>query len=321
MDYVRLVIGVDTLNLYTAAFAVPLFLWAARRWPVTRRSVRKELLIQAVLVLIASAISAAILFFLIREQVPARVRPVSFLTYRSAAIVPLIVGVAILCQAIELRARVQRDRLEAERLRTGLADARLATLTAQLRPHFLFNTLQNVSTLMHRDAVAADELLAHLGELLGASYRYADARTISLEQELQLVNDYVGIAKVRFADRFSFEATTDGAAGAAGIPPFLLQPLVENAIEHGLDERSAEVRIGVRAAVEADLLCIEISDNGRGLSRTSGGGNGIGLRNTRERLIQTFGDSASLSIGPGRQGGTRVLLRMPVQPPQPAGTG
>jgi LytS/YehU family sensor histidine kinase len=72
--------------------------------------------------------------------------------------------------------------------------------------------------------------------------------------------------------------------------------------------------------VEGDLLCVEISDNGRGLSRTSGSGNGIGLRNTQERLIQTFGDSATLSIGPGSDGGTRVLLRMPVQQPQPSGT-
>jgi sensor histidine kinase YesM len=294
--------------------SIPLFIWAARRWPVLRPVSRRAIAIQALLVLLVSAASIGALYGITRINMPRlRIMPFYFTFFRAAATVPMIVGVAILGQAIELRARVQRNALDAERLRARLADARLASLTAQLRPHFLFNTLQNVSTLMYQQPAAADALLGHLGQLLRASFRYADTRTIPLEEELRLVRDYVEIARVRHGERLHFELDFDGAAADAAVPPFLLQPIVENAIAHGFDHSERGVHITVRARSSAETLCISVSDSGRGAGEHTATGAGIGLRNTRERLTETFGASATLSLQPLPDGGTVVEVRMPLK--------
>jgi LytS/YehU family sensor histidine kinase len=300
--------------LYIAILAVPFFIWAARRWPAVRPLSRRGLAIQLLLILAVSATSVFVLYLVMRVG---RDMPVSLwfmFMSRAGPTLPIVTGVAMLGQAIELSAREQRVALESERLRARLADARLATLAAQLRPHFLFNTMQNVSTLMYQQPAAADALLAHLGELLRASYRYADTRTIELSEEIRLVGDYIEIARVRYGERLVFSLQVDDTAKKKPVPPFLLQPIVENAIEHGLDDDMPGVRIAVDARVKADTLCISVIDSGRGLSGEYTNGNGIGLRNTMERLTQTFGPEASLTMQPAASGGTVVDVRIPVAP-------
>ncbi len=305
-------VGPDTVNLYVAVLAVPFFVWAARRWPVARPVSRRNFLVQTLLILLVAGLGVVAFYLVVDGRNPGmRVMPVFFATYRAAATLPVIAGVAILGQAIELGTRAQRSALDAERLRARLADARLATLTAQLRPHFLFNTLQNVSTLMYERPADADALLAHLGELLRASFRFADTRTIPLHEELRLVRDYIEIARVRHGERLSFELDVEDAALAEAVPPFLLQPIVENAIEHGLDDELAGVHIAIRARLAAGALAVAVSDSGRGPNAGAGDNSGIGLRNTRERLVETFGAAASLTLRPLPGGGTIVELRIP----------
>jgi two-component system, LytTR family, sensor kinase len=301
-----------SVDLYIAILSTPFFIWAARRWPAVRPLSRRGVLIQLLLVAVVSGVAMLGLFLVMHFGARVPVTPWFFIAARVAPTVPIIAGVAVLAQAIELSAREQRQVIEAERLRARLADARLTTLTAQLRPHFIFNTLQNVSTLMYQNPAAADALLAHLGELLRASYRYADTRTIELGEELRLVRDYVEIARVRYGERVSIGFDVDKAAETKPVPPFLLQPIVENAIEHGLDDGIPAVRIDVNARVAGDALHVSVADSGRGLSEDPARSNGIGLRNTVERLTQTFGARASLSVNSARSGGTVVDVRIPL---------
>jgi two-component system, LytTR family, sensor kinase len=302
-----------SVDLYVSVLSVPFFIWAARRWPAVRPLSRRGIAIQLLLILAVSVLSIFILYLVMRVGVGAPVSLWFMLLSRAGPTLPIITGVAMLAQAIELSAREQRIALESERLRARLADARLATLAAQLRPHFLFNTMQNVSTLMYQQPTAADALLAHLGELLRASYRYADTRTIELAEELRLVRDYIEIARVRYGERLNFCLSIEDAAAEQPVPPFLLQPIVENAIEHGLDDDMPGVRIDVNARISADMLCISVIDSGRGLSEEAGNGNGIGLRNTVERLTQTFGPAATLTMKPMDAGGTVVDVRIPLR--------
>ena len=301
-----------SIDLYIAILSTPFFIWAARRWPAVRPLSRRGLLIQLLLVALVSGVSILGLALVMHFGARVPVTPWFFVIARAAPTIPIIAGVAVLAQAIELSAREQRQVIEAERLRARLADARLTTLTAQLRPHFIFNTLQNVSTLMYQEPAAADALLAHLGELLRASYRYADTRTIELGEELRLVRDYVEIARVRYGERVSIGFAVDEGAETKPVPPFLLQPIVENAIEHGLDDGIPAVRIDVHARVTGDALFVSVADSGRGLNEDPARSNGIGLRNTVERLTQTFGANASLTVQPAGTGGTIVDVRIPL---------
>jgi LytS/YehU family sensor histidine kinase len=217
--------------------------------------------------------------------------------------------------------RTQESRVQAERARAAVAEAReelmlarLRALKRQLNPHFLFNTLHSVASYVESDPRLARHLIASLGHLLRAVVRMDEALEIELERELDLLQQYLAIERVRFEDRLRVAVHVDPDARCAVLPPLLLQPLVENAIRHGIAplERGGCVEVTVRR--EGARLAIEVRDDGAGVapSRPSGrDGHGIGLSATRDRLRQMYGELQSLDVrsSPGR--GTVVALRLP----------
>jgi two-component system, LytTR family, sensor kinase len=212
--------------------------------------------------------------------------------------------------AIEYYRESRARELEAARLDGALREAELENLTAQLQPHFLFNTLQSISTLIHRDQAGADRMLTNLSELLRLSLRHTAAQEVPLREELIFLGRYLDIMRTRFGDRLAIDLTTDPEVEDALVPSLLLQPIVENAIRHGMEGRSDRGHVRVKAARDGASLCLEVTDDGPGSTPLSapGTGGGIGLTNTRERLARLYGSAATIESS--RQNGRGMTVRL-----------
>jgi signal transduction histidine kinase len=219
-------------------------------------------------------------------------------------------------------ARQHRAReIAASRLETELAEARLAALKAQLHPHFLFNAFNSVSALLGRDPAAAREMLARLESLLTLTLERAEAQEVPLAEELRVVEVYAGIEGVRFSDRLSVNVDVDRRLHGVLVPHLLLQPLVENAVKHGIAVRPGPGTIGVSARADGGRIVLSVTDDGPGASPDRASrGEGIGLANTRARLAQLYGSGASLAVESAEGRGTRVTVTLPLRhAPRPPG--
>lgn len=203
----------------------------------------------------------------------------------------------------------QERRTEAATLRAQLHEARLASLAAQLRPHFLFNTLNAAAELVHRDPDGADRTITSLGVLLRRSLSAAERPEVSFQEELELIDEYLAIVGVRLGDRLTVSREIEPEAREALVPVFILQPLVENAVAHGIERAPAGGTIQLVARRAGARLVVEIRDDGPGLA--PGGRDGVGLRVTRERLHQHYGDAARISLTPRVPHGTVAELELP----------
>lgn len=223
----------------------------------------------------------------------------------------------LMVAAIQYRRAQRRWHLretEAESLRATLAQARADALTRQLSPHFLFNALNAVSSLVHDAPDKADDMIAALGELLRATLRLGDRREHALGDELVIVNLYVEIQRIRFGERLRFSMEVQPAAETAAVPCLLLQPLVENAFKHGVESVSGPVAVTLRARVDHGRLVLEVEDNGRGLVAAEAAEPGLGLQNTRDRLRLLCGDTAVLELAHGGTGGALCRCSLPLKP-------
>lgn len=199
--------------------------------------------------------------------------------------------------------------IKAERRAT---EAQLRLLQGQIEPHFLFNTLANVHSLIDYDAPKAKAMLGAFTAYLRASLGGLRRETGPLEDELALATAYLTVLQTRMEDRLRFKIHADDEARRVPLPPMLLQPLVENAVHHGLEPKIDGGTVRVDAAVRAGFLIVEVRDDGVGPGASRRGGNGIALENIRERLMAQYGDRASLTLTPAEPG-CRVTLRVPVQ--------
>lgn len=190
------------------------------------------------------------------------------------------------------RSQEQQQRLLA--LQKSLADAQLAHLKAQLRPHFFFNALNTISALMQVDVPRADRLLSRLADLLRATLQWGDQEITSLREEIRMLELYAQIMQERFADRVTLAWKVDSAALAGSIPALLLQPLLENAFKHGVERSRDAVRIEIEGHREGDSLRIAIRNTGSTLA--SGVAECGGLRNCRERLTVLYGEAGKLQL-------------------------
>ncbi len=204
----------------------------------------------------------------------------------------------------------QERELEASRTKAQLTEARLHALKMQLHPHFLFNTLNSVSALLERHPADARRILAQLGDLLRASLR-ADARhVVTLENEIDFLGRYLDIERVRFGERLAVTMRIEPETRRAAVPSFLFQPLVENAIRHGIAPREDGGRMWISAERADGHLVIHVTDDGSGLSRRPPR-EGVGLSNTRRRLGELYGSDQVLSLDPRPGGGTDVRVEIP----------
>ncbi len=229
-------------------------------------------------------------------------------------------AIAALAVARDYAADARRREREAARLalrtaklETGLAEARLHALGGQLQPHFLFNALNAISAYTEDEPQRARRLMAQLGELLRASLDHAARPEVTLAQELAFLEAYLGIERARFEDRLTVAVHAEEAALNARMPVFLLQPLVENAIKHGIVRRTAHGRVDVQAWREGDVLRLHVRDDGVGLPSgwTLGQNSGVGLRNARERLERLYPDAHHLSVARRPGGGVIVEVAIP----------
>jgi len=202
--------------------------------------------------------------------------------------------------------------LNAERLQTRLAEAQLQALQRQLQPHFLFNTLHTISSLMRSDVEAADVMIDRLSDLLRMSLR-SNTQEVSVKQEIEILQSYLAIEQTRFRDRLSVAIDVDPAALDARVPHLLLQPLVENAVRHGIAPRSRPGRISIRAVRNGGQLRIDVRDSGDGLppDRLVAMNDGVGLGNTRARLAHLYGAAHSFSFANLAAGGFEVTVVIP----------
>jgi two-component system, LytTR family, sensor kinase len=306
-------LGPGLVPFYTAALSFPFFLWLARRSTVTRASWRRTVPLWAAAVVAVAVAGDALLLAALGAGGGAGPQPLHFLVRRFVTTAPLVLGSVALAHAVEQRRRARAAALEAERARAELAVARLNALAAQLRPHFLFNTLQTVSTLLHCDPESADAVLGKLGELLHASLRFDRRPVIPLEEELRITDAYLAIARERFGPRLRATVAVGPGAEDALVPPFLLQPLVENAVQHGIEPVPAGGRVDVRVDAEGGMLVLRVTDTGAG--EAAGEAEGVGLGNTRRRLQALYGARAALSVESRPGSGTRVTVRFPAALP------
>ena len=203
--------------------------------------------------------------------------------------------------------------VQTARLDGALRAAELENLRAQLQPHFLFNTLQSISTLIHRDQPAADRMLTDLSGLLRLSLRNTATQEVSLREELSFLELYLAIMRVRFGDRLVIAVDAPESLMDARVPSLVLQPIVENAIRHGMADRPDIGHVTVRATRDGDVLRLEVTDDGPGLASMPTSGNGIGLGNTRERIARLYGNEGKVVILDAQDGGLNVQLTVPLR--------
>ena len=226
-----------------------------------------------------------------------------------ASVYAAIVMVVLL---LEARREAAERTVVAARMERSLVAARLDSLQAQIRPHFLFNTLNALAVLARRgDSAAVDHAIGDLGELLRASFDAPGRHEVPLRDELAFTERYLGLQRIRFPGRLHVEWQIDNDARDALVPVLLLQPLIENAIEHGLATTRGG-RVHVRAGRREGMLELEVADDGPGFAGTpSAREGGVGLTNSRDRLSLLYGATATLETGDRPDGGGAVRIRIP----------
>jgi len=215
---------------------------------------------------------------------------------------------------LQFQIRAQRDAMKSLELQKQLSAAHLRALQMQLEPHFLFNTLNAITTLVELGRQKeATEMLSHLNAILKSTLMRTTPEKVPLSQELENMENYLAIEQIRFADRLRVEIKVEANALDGMVPCFLLQPIVENAIRHGIAHCENEGLVEASARREGASLHLRVRDSGPGLSGYSQNGHGIGLSNTRERLTHFYRDEYAMHARPLDTGGFEVAIRIPYE--------
>jgi signal transduction histidine kinase len=220
-------------------------------------------------------------------------------------------------QAFEYYRKYRERERRASELEKRLVEAKLQALQMQLNPHFLFNTLHSISALMHKDVEAADRMITRLGDLLRAALEGSDTQEVDLRRELDFLKRYLEIEQTRFGNRLTVKMEIAPETLDAQVPNLILQPLVENAIRHGIEPRSKSGCIELRAQRLNGVLTLEVRDNGAGLSGNQQVREGVGLSNTRARLRELYGQDHRFELRPGPTGGLEARLTIPFRKSPP----
>jgi len=299
------------------ALLTPFVMQALRHWPLDAKPMSVPIVahvsVAAVLASVQSAMNITVYSITrglfgtvsVREALRQNARPVAFTA-------DVFNGAIFYAAAVMVYTAV-RFRTKSAALEAELAQAKLETLRSQLRPHFLFNTLNAISVFLTEDADKARRMLLHLSALLRRSLD-EEAHEVSLRQELAFADDYLEIQRGRFGDQLLMRIDVDPAVLDARCPVFLLQPLLENAMEHGkTDDNRATIALSARR--DGDALRLTLEDDGPGVRDDALPRGGIGLRNTRARLHHLYGAAASVHLQPASgtadSRGTRVEIRIP----------
>ena len=212
--------------------------------------------------------------------------------------------------AFDFYRKLNERELRAAELEKRLTEARLQALQMQLNPHFLFNTLHAISSLMHQDVEAADKMLVRLSDLLRHALESTETQEVTLREEIDFLKRYAEIEQTRFGDRLKIDMNIPPETFDALVPNLVLQPLLENAVRHGIEPHARAGRIEVQAQRDGEVLRLEVRDNGSGLANGKIV-EGVGLSNTRARLKQLYGERQTFELANASQGGVAVRVALP----------
>lgn len=226
--------------------------------------------------------------------------------------IPLYVAAVVLVGLFHLRRISAEKESRTAELEKQLTAARLETLRSQLQPHFLFNTLNTVASLVHSDPQKAEAVILNLSSLLRATLKAKDKPLIPLRKELKLAQDYLEIQRARHGDQLEVEQDIPESVMSCAIPPLILQPILENAVKFGVNQNPRGGRIRLRAARIGEKIVMEVEDSGSGTHTDSIEGHGVGVSNTRARLAASFpGREVGFDILPNDKGGITVRMQFP----------
>lgn len=225
---------------------------------------------------------------------------------------PLYTTAVLLVGVLRLRRTALEKERQALELERQLSRAKLKTLRSQLQPHFLFNTLNTLASLVHSDPAKAEDILVNLSTLLRASLETKDRTLIPLRQELSLARDYLAIQQARYGDRLKIKDRIPPEVLSCAVPPLILQPALENAIKHAVDPNPAGATIRLKAQRVGDKLIIDVEDSGAGATSGIRSGHGVGVANIGARLKASFPKAtASFNLLPNQHGGITARYEMP----------
>ena len=301
------------------AVATPLVLWLARRYRLERTQFIRNLLFHAVSSFLYASVVKLMWDALGSPAVHYYGASFTFdrlfqsVNYGLDEGIPLYWVIVLLDHALEYYRRYQAGRIEASELQSALVKAQLQALRMQLNPHFLFNTLHAISSLVREDPENAERMIARLSDLLRLSLDSCTAQEVSLEQELRFLDVYLEIERMRFEERLTIEFQIDPAAAGALVPNFILQPMLENAIRHGVSHRLEGGRIVVSASLHNDNVVLKVTDNGPGLPADDvpRAREGVGLSSTRARLERLYGHRQFVHLHAAPGGGAEVVISIP----------
>ena len=296
----------------------PAIIVAAQRYPFGVGPLRRWVASQAALA-VAFALTSAAIAVVIRamfstSSLHVAVSPKSLVSTFAGDLLRYLLLSLSYQTIVYHRAVRERDARESQ-LRADLAEAKLAGVQAQLHPHFLFNTLNAIAALVREDPARAEAMVEQLSELLRASLINSPQTEVSLDQELRLTQQYLAIQSARFRDRLHATVSATDAARRARIPQLILQPLVENAIRHGITSRESGGALAVQAVVKDNTLFVTIEDDGVGIGNAPPSqGSGLGLQSVRSRLLHLYGDQQRFDLRPRLPTGTTAMITLPYRP-------
>lgn len=306
------------LHFSLLAICTPLVLWSAIHYPLERGQLRTRLPLYIAGGVAVSAIHSLLVYCTHSFWAPGLIlaKPVKMvLTNFYLSMHNNLYGfwlVVIVAHVVVYHRQSEERSLRASQLQAQVAESKLQALNMQLQPHFLFNTLHSISGLMHKDVHAADLMMTQLSDLLRMTLETADVGTTTLGQEIELLKAYVGIQQTRFSDMLSVTMDVAAETYDATVPFLLLQPIVENAVLHGISKLDSLGKISIHAHRANGWLQISVQDNGPGfdVSNKAEVSTGIGLNNTKERLQAIYGDQYRFSVEQSSSG-VRVSIAMP----------
>ena len=302
------------IQWYTWAALAPLVFRLAERYPI-----QAPLRLRGLGMQLPASVGVTLLALLIGAIVSTPFEPSSFaqqfdffLSQHFAIGLLIYWALFAIRQALHYHAEKTQREVEASRLATELAQSRLQALRTQLQPHFLFNTLHAIATLLHEDALSAEDMLLRLSDLLRALLEDYDGQEIGLREELVLLDLYLGIQRTRFKDRLTTQIYIAPDTLDCAVPSLILQPLVENAIRHGIGQRIGADCIEIESRRDGERLCLEVRNRNSTLeSGANAQGHGIGLSNTRLRLRELYGDAADVRLDMLWPQGVACRIRLP----------
>jgi len=318
------VLRLNLIQFYLWGAFSPLLFWLSRRYTIEFRAVRvRKLFLHFVAIVLLAGIHGTISFALlwsfspgIRQRFPSIVngyRAYFGYGFYLDLIIALLITIAV--HAFLYYRNLRAIESDQAALKTQLAQSQLRALKMQLHPHFLFNTLHSISSLVRDDPAKANGMIARLGDFLRLTLEHSDEQLVTLQEEMEFVRCYLEIEQVRFGDRLAVQYEIEETALSAQVPHLILQPVVENAIQHAIAPSMDPGRITITARRLDDFLRVEVRDTGPGMRTVTGShtGHGVGLNNVRSRLNRLYGAKCTFEIMSGPVEGVAVIMQFPFQ--------